>query len=169
LTSPDLTDYPVLFMHGRGTFQFSDEQRKNLRKHLERGGFLFANAICSARGFNDSFAAEMKAIFPDAEFQKILPSDPLFSDNYGGFKIETLDVRQSERVPERKTVTQTRQMQPELYGVRLTAEDRWLVVFSPYDVSCALEKASSIECRGYTQKSALQLSANVILYAIEHW
>jgi hypothetical protein len=60
-------------------------------------------------------------------------------------------------------------MQPELYGIRLSDEDRWLVLFSPYDVSCALERTNSIECRGYTQRSALQLATNVILYAIEHW
>ncbi|MDR0521401.1 MAG: DUF4159 domain-containing protein [Planctomycetaceae bacterium] len=164
-----LADYPVLFMHGRSAFTFTDEQRKTLRQHLERGGFLFANAICSAKGFQDSFTKEMKAVFPDLEFQKIPPSDPVFSDNYGGFKIETLDIRQTSRSPDKKTVTHTRPMQPELYGLRLTAEDRWMVIFSPYDVSCALEKASSIECRGYTQRSALQLSANIVLYAVEHW
>ena len=170
LSDESLPDYPLLFMHGRGTFQFSDEQRKRLRTHLERGGFLFANAICSAEPFTIAFQTEMKKTFPNTEWKKIPSNDPIFSDNYGGFKIDTLDIRLPERTPgQPRTVTQNRQMQPELYGMRLSDEDRWLVVFSPYDVSCALEKASSLECRGYTQKSAFQLSANVILYALEHW
>jgi len=169
LSDESLIDYPVLFMHGRGTFQFSEEGRKRLRTHLERGGFLFANAICSAENFTTSFQSEMKNVFPNAEWKRIPPNDPIFSDNYGGFPIKSLDVRLPERAPGQGTVTQTRQMQPELYGIRLSDEDRWLVVFSPYDVSCALEKTSSLECRGYTQRSALQLAANVMLYAVEHW
>jgi len=165
-----LSDYPVLYMHGRGTFQFSEEQHRRLRNHLEWGGFLFANAICSADPFATAFRTEMKKVFPNAELKKIPPSDPIFSDTHGGFKITTLDIRQSERTPgQQGMITQTRQIQPELYGIRLSDEDRWLVVFSPYDVSCALENTSSLECRGYTRNSALQLAANVILYAVGHW
>jgi len=168
LADESLIDYPVLFMHGRGTFQFSEEERKRLRTHLERGGFLFANAICSAPSFTESFQTEIKKVFPNAEWKRIPQNDPLFSDIHGGFAIQELDVRQSERAPGRGTVTQTRQVQPVLYGIRLSDENRWLVVFSPEDVSCALEKTSSLECRGYTQRAALQLSANVLLYAIDH-
>jgi hypothetical protein len=165
LSDESLADYPVLFTHGRGAFQFSEEERRRLRTHLERGGFLFANAVCSDERFASAFQSEMQKTFPNAEWKKIPLDDPLFSDHYGGFKIDTLDVRLPERTPE-QTITRTRQIQPELYGIRLSENDRWLVVFSPYDVSCALEKASSLECRGYSQRSALLLSANVILYAI---
>ena len=170
LSDESLSDYPVLFMHGRGKLEFSEEQHRRLRAHLERGGFLFANAICSSEPFAVSFQAEMKKVFPHAEWQRIPMSDPIFSDVYGGFKIDTLDIRQPERAPGQSgTVTQTRKVQPELRGIRLSDEDRWLVVFSPSDVSCALENTSSLECRGYSRNSALQLAANVILYAIEHW
>ena len=41
-----LSDYPILFTHGRGAFQFAEGEHQRLRTHLERGGFLFANAIC---------------------------------------------------------------------------------------------------------------------------
>ena len=170
LSDESLMDFPVLFMHGRRTFQFSEDARKKLRAHLERGGFLFANAICSADNFSTSFQAEMKKTFPNAQWQRIPLSDPIFSDHYGGFNIRALERREPERAPEQPgTVTRTRQVQPELYGMRLSEEDPWLFVFSPHDVSCALEKTSSLECRGYTQKSALQLAANVLLYAIDLW
>jgi hypothetical protein len=170
LSDESLADYPLLFMHGRGAFQFSEAEHRRLRQHLERGGFLFANSICSADIFSTAFQAEMRQVFPTAQWQRIPLSDPIFSDNYGGFRIDSLDVRLPERLPgQQRTVTQTRQIQPTLYGMRLSEEDRWLVVFSPFDVSCALEQTSSLECRGYTRQSALQLSANVILYALEHW
>ena len=170
LTEESLADYPLLFMHGRGIFEFSEEDRRRLRLHLERGGFLFANSICSADNFSTSFQSEMKKVFPNAQWQQIPLSDPIFSDNYGGFKIDSLDIRLPERTPgQQRTVAPTRQVQPELRGIRLSDDDRWLVVFSPNDVSCALEKTNSLECRGYTRQSAAQLSANVILYALEHW
>ena len=40
LTDPDLFNYDVLFMHGRSNFQLSDEERKQLRKYLERGTLI---------------------------------------------------------------------------------------------------------------------------------
>jgi len=167
LSDATLPDYPILFTHGRGTFQFAEGEHQKLRTHLERGGFLFANAICSAEPFAASFRAEMKKVFPNAEWQRIPLSDPIFSDNYGGFRIDSLEVRMPERAPE-QTRTVTRNVQPELYGIRSPDDDRWLVVFSPNDVSCALEKTNSLECRGFSQRSAQQLAANVILYAIVH-
>ena len=171
LTDESLAEYPILFTHGRGTFQISDEgQRRRLRIHLERGGFLFANAICSADPFAASFQAEMQRVFPNAQWERIPASDPIFSDDYGGFPIDTLEVRQIERAPgQQGTRAQTRRIQPELFGIRLPGIDRWVIVFSPRDVSCALEKTNSLECQGYTQGSALKLASNVILYALGHW
>ena len=167
LSDESLADYPLLFMHGRGAFEFSEEQRRRLRQHLERRAFLFANAICSADAFATSFQSEMRRILPNAQWQRIPPNDPIFSETYGGFNIAMLDVRKTERAPgQQRTITQTRQVPTELYGIRLSEGDRWLVVFSPNDVSCALEKTNSLECSGYTRQSALQLSANVILYAL---
>jgi hypothetical protein len=170
VSDESLSSYPLLFMHGRGTFQFSEEQHKRLRVHLERGGFLFANAICSAEPFAAAFQAEMQKVLPNAKWERIPLNDPIFSDTHGGFKIDTLDMRLPERIPEQqKTITRNQQVQPVLYGMRLADEGRWLVVFSPNDVSCALEKASSLECRGYSQQSALRLASNVILYGTAHW
>ncbi|MDR2115391.1 MAG: DUF4159 domain-containing protein [Planctomycetaceae bacterium] len=165
----NLYENPILFMHGRTAFQFSPEQRKNLKEHLKRGGFLFVNAICSAKTFTDSFHQEMQTMFPEISFQAIPLNDPLFSDEYGGFEIKTLEVRLPEQSPGRKIVAPVRQEEPKLYGLKFAEEDRWAVVFSPYDVSCALERANSLECRGYTQDSAIQLSVNILLYALEHW
>ena len=164
-----LPDYPILMTHGRGTFTLSEEERRRLRTHLERGGFLFANSICSAEPFAVSFQSEMMSVFPNAQWERIPLSDPIFSDDYGGFRIESLEIRQMERTPEQGTMARTRQIQPELHGIRLSEDDRWVVVFSRHDISCALERTTSLECQGYTQSSALRLAANVILYALEHW
>lgn len=164
-----LAGYPILFMHGRNSFQLTADQRDRLRKHLLYGGFLFANSICSSRIFTESFQAEMQKMFPDIQLQLIPLDDPLFSDEYGASLIEMLELRVPEQAPGRRTVTATRKVPPELYGIRLENEDRWAVIFSPHDVSCALEKANTLECRGYSPDSAMQIAINVLMYALEHW
>jgi hypothetical protein len=46
-------------------------------------------------------------------------------------------------------------------------DDRYAVVFSPYDLSCALEKQNSLECRGYSRDDAARIGMNVILYSLQ--
>ena len=57
-----------------------------------------------------------------------------------------------------------RQGEPLLEGVRL--EDRWAVIYSPHDISCALENHESLECAGYSRKDAARIGLNVLLYSL---
>ena len=164
--SPELLNYPIVFVHGRSAFQWTDDQRTQLRKYIENGGFLFGSAICSSKPFADSFKAEMKRMFSDRPLEAVTPDDPLWSEEYGGFRIRTLQLRLPEQAPGKKMVVSERTVVPELQGIRFG--DRLAVVFSPHDVSCALEKANTLECKGYSQESAMQLTVNVLLYALEH-
>ena len=41
------------------------------------------------------------------------------------------------------------------------------VIFSPYDISCALEAGVSMECKGYVREDAAKLGINVLLYALQ--
>ena len=45
--------------------------------------------------------------------------------------------------------------------------DRRCVFFSPYDVSCVLEKKDSLECCGYVREDAGRIGLNVVLYFIQ--
>ena len=164
--SPDLFLSPLLFLHGRNSFTLSAPDVKNLRDYFDRGGFLFANAICASSRFTSSFASEMKKVFPDAELKPIPTDDPLFSNRYGGYAVEKLDIRKPARQGGRKLETTVHQEPPELLGIQ--KEGRWIVVFSPDDVSCALEKSGAVECSGYSPESAFKLSVNILLYAMEH-
>jgi len=57
----------------------------------------------------------------------------------------------------------TRKGEPELEGLKIG--DRYAVIFSPYDLSCALEKHDSLECEGYTRDDAERIGLNLLLYA----
>jgi hypothetical protein len=59
-----------------------------------------------------------------------------------------------------------RDVAPELKGVRFG--DRYGVIFSEFDLSCALEKHDSIECRGYVREDAARIGLNIIMYAIKY-
>ncbi|MGL4595042.1 MAG: DUF4159 domain-containing protein [Thermoguttaceae bacterium] len=182
--NPELSKYPILTMHGRGAFQFSDIQRANLKTHLQSGGFLFANSICSEKIFSDSFRTEMQKIFPGQKLEPIPHDDPIFSSDYGGFEIDTLEMRIPEQTAGKKRTSPIRKVVPELFGIKQVMQNdatggtktesvnlgsRWVVVFSPNDISCALECACSLDYRGYTEESAMTLGVNILLYAIEHW
>ncbi|MDO5579860.1 MAG: DUF4159 domain-containing protein [Planctomycetia bacterium] len=164
--SADLFHYPILFMHGRNAFRFSEEEKKNLSLYFDRGGFLFANAVGASESFQKSFAGEFKEIFPESRLEKIPLDDPLFSNLYGGFVIRTVEIRKPSSKGDRKAPSLQSEEPPELWGIK--KEGRWIVVFSPWDVSCALERSGSYEYKGYSWKSAFILSANILLYAIEN-
>ena len=55
---------------------------------------------------------------------------------------------------------------PELEGIKVGSEGRYAVIFSKYDLSCALEKHDSVECEGYVRTDAEKVAINVLYYAL---
>ena len=164
ISDPKLFHYHLVFMHGRHNFRLTPQERKQLRLYLERGGMLFADAICSSRDFNEAFAREMAAIFPEQELERIPPSHPLFSTQFGGEDLSTVERREPlARAADGPLRSQIRSGEPYLKGIKLG--DRYAVIFSPFDVSCALENHESLECEGYTRKDAARIGLNVLLYS----
>ena len=49
----------------------------------------------------------------------------------------------------------------------LRGDGRLVVVFSPYDISCAMENAASLECKGYVREDAARLGTNIVMYALQ--
>ena len=43
---------------------------------------------------------------------------------------------------------------------------RFVVIYSKYDISCALEGDASAACTGYVPEDALKIGVNVVLYAL---
>jgi hypothetical protein len=157
--------YHLLFMHGRTGFAFDGDGRENLAKFLERGGLLLADSICGSGEFTDAFHAEIEAMLPNSTLEEIPSDDPLFTAAYGGFDIRRVTLRQplagNGRLDAREQV-----ITPKLEGIRIG--DRWAVIFSPYDLSCALEKQNSLQCTGYSSEDAQRIALNLLLYSLNH-
>ena len=155
LTSETLYEYPILFAHGRRGFRWNAAERKALAEYIENGGFLFADAICASPQFAAAFRREMEAIFPGQKLERIPANHPLFSDEYGGFNLARVTLndpklrQEGDRLDARRT-----QVAPLLEGLQING--RYAVIFSPYDISCALESSTSLECKGYIKTDAAQ-------------
>ena len=159
-----LFGYHMVFMHGRQSFSFDALRRKQLGEFLDRGGMLLADSICASPGFSDAFRKEIAQILPGKPLEEIPADDPLFSAaEYGGYDIRTVTLRErAERDGPRGL--RKRQTAPRLEGIKLG--DRWAVIFSPFDLSCALEKQNSMECPGYAREDAEKIALNILLYSL---
>ncbi len=164
MISPDmekLAEFPMVFMHGRSPFTWLDQEKLALREYLtERGGFLFADTICSVNGFADSFRNEIRQILPGHAFRVIPADDPIWADSGGGYNLRQVSMHTRGRDGQ----VQHFRTPPQLEGVQI--DGRWIVVFSPNDLSCAMENASPLQCPGYDKDDAARIGVNVILYAL---
>jgi hypothetical protein len=163
----DLANYHLLYMHGRNSFRWLDTEREKMKTYVDRGGMLFVNAICANREFTGAFRQEMQEIFPESSLETIPPDDPIWSEDFGGFELDSVTVR----IPQRRTETGPletveRSGPPQLEGIQI--DGRWAVIFSPYDISCALERQNSLECEGYDREDAAKIGLNVLLYSLEN-
>ena len=43
---------------------------------------------------------------------------------------------------------------PQLEGVKIN--DHWAIIYSKFDIGCALERHTGIDCKGYTHESAVE-------------
>jgi Domain of unknown function (DUF4159) len=165
LTDTQVFEYPILYMHGRTAFRLSDEERKQLKTYIERGGVVLADAVCGSDAFVKAFRREMSQTF-GKPLEPVPATHAMFTDKYGGFDLETVRRREPHRGGGdgalKSTVVDT---QPELEGLKF--DDAYSVVFSPLDISCALERHESLECPGYVREDAARIGLNLVLYAME--
>jgi hypothetical protein len=163
---PKLLDYPIAFTHGRRGFQFSSSERKALKDYLDRGGFIIADAICASEEFATSFRAELQLIYPNAKFYRLPAGHPMLTNEFQGFDISSVMLRDPQfRSDDDPLAAKLMKTTPLLEVMEV--DDRIAVVLSPYDLSCALEKGASLECKGYTPADAARIGANIILYALQ--
>lgn len=162
---PGLALRHFAFTHGRRDFRLSSAERTALGAYLARGGTLLADAICASPEFAKAFRREVAAALPGARFERVPPEDPLLTPSFGGHDVRQVEVRDPQpTAPDQPLASRTSRRPPLLEGVRL--DGRWAVVFSPYDLSCALEQHEAVQCRGYSKRDAARIALNVLLYSI---
>jgi len=158
----EMAKFPIVFMHGRSSFQFSETERTDIKEYIDRGGFIFIDSICSSAKFTQSVRDEMQKIFPDHSMKAIESDDAIWTKDKGGFDVRSVKIRSPIKNDRGKTF-RTENTHPLLEGVKI--KGRYGVIFSPFDLSCAMENASGSQCKGYDKDDAAKIAINVIVYA----
>jgi hypothetical protein len=169
LLAPDdsrLLDHPISFIHGRRDFRFSERERRGLATYLRRGGFLFGDSICASEQFAGAFRREVKAAIPEAQFVRIAENHPIFSRELRGYDLSQVTLQDPQtRTSGDPLKSKLVRVKPFLEGVEI--DGRLAVVFSPYDISCAMENHASLECKGYIKTDAVRIGLNIVLFALQ--
>jgi hypothetical protein len=138
--------FPFAVMTGEGAFTLSEEERKNLKSYLEKGGFLLASAGCSSKDWGDSFVRELKAVFPDREMEQVPLTHPLFRTVFDIPKLET------------------KQEDAHLSG--LTIGGKIVVVYSRDGLNDTATMHGCCCCGGNEIKNSQKVNANILVYAL---
>ncbi|MEX0586731.1 MAG: DUF4159 domain-containing protein, partial [Pirellulales bacterium] len=168
ITDEAISEYHFLFMHGKRDFQFTVSERKALKQYLERGGTLMADSINSNLEFATAFRREMKAIFPERPLESVPATHPMITpdaeNRYGVYDISRVTLREPVAAPGAKRTVKETRIAPRLEAVTLGG--RVAVLFSPYDLSCALETHESLLFPGYAREDAYRIGLNALLYSL---
>ena len=147
--SPDLRDYPYLYMTGHGNVRFAEEELSAMRAYLVSGGFLHAD---DNYGMDESFRREVERLFPEAPLVPVPLDHPIYRIVYtfpdGLPKVHEHDGQPAE-------------------GLGLFLEGR-LVVFYSYqsDLGDGWEDAEVHDDPIDLREQALRMGVNLFAYAV---
>ncbi len=152
---PNLINFPLIYLHGRSAFRFGPEDLDRLRKHLSPGGgTIFADAACGSPKFDAAFREFVAALLPGRPLEPIPRGDEIYTRKVG---FDLSDVRYSKAAGGGLSY-------PALEGVKL--DGHWAVIYSKFDIGCALERPQGLDCKGYVHESAVRVAANIVLYSM---
>jgi hypothetical protein len=157
--SKAIVDFKFLYMHGRREFHFENKELERLSFNLENGGLLFADACCGQEAFDKAFRVFAKQLFPKDKLMQVPADDVLFSKELNGVALTQANI-----MCRREYGGLMRNTAPYLEGVKIN--DRWVLLYSKYDIGCALERHQSVDCLGYHPDSAFKIAGAAVLYSL---
>ena len=151
LASDELFKYPFVVITGEEDFMFTKQERENLKKYLESGGFMLASAGCSNKKFSDSFRREMAQIFKDNKLRQ-LPMDHVLFKTLN--KIDKLKLSHSSSEV------------PFLEGMEING--RIVLIFSPHGLNDTSHTQGCCCCGGNEIVNSMDVNVNILVYALLH-
>ena len=150
INSPEIFNYPILFMTGHGNVFFTNNDAKNLRKYLTSGGFLH---ISDNYGLDKYIRPELKKVFPTLQLQEIPYNHPIYHQTYS-----------FEGVPK---IHEHDGKPPQGFGIFYKGR---MVCFYDYesDLSDGWEDESVHKDPLPVREKALKMGANIIEYAFNN-
>jgi hypothetical protein len=145
----------MLYLTGTQEVTLSPEAVQALRLYLERGGFLFAEAACGSKRFDESFRALVAQAFPDKELRMLPLGHPLYQ---GG-----------EPMGEVKYSAAVKRAAPDLVRPVLEfieQDGRAVLIYAKYDISSAIDGHPCFNCPSVLEPSAGRLALKIVLYGL---
>jgi hypothetical protein len=146
LADSEVFRFPFAVMTGEGTFALAEDERRNLKLYLEKGGFLLASAGCSSREWGESFRREMETMFADRTLTEVSLDHPIFRTVYDIHRLDT-------KGPDAK-----------LHG--LTVGGKIVVVYSPDGLNDTASMHGCCCCGGNEITNSQKVNANILVYAL---
>ncbi|HUR56803.1 MAG TPA: DUF4159 domain-containing protein [Opitutaceae bacterium] len=146
LAEKEVYRFPFAVMTGEGPFTLTEDERKNLKAYLEKGGFLLASAGCSSKDWSESFRREIGLIFPNRKLDEVPLQHPIFRTVYD---VPRLDTKHEDA---------------KLFG--LTVGGKTVVIYSPDGLNDTGTMHGCCCCGGNEIRNAQKLNANILAYAL---
>lgn len=159
-----LKNYPLIYMHGRNSFNFSKQEEERLKTQIDRGAMLFADACCASPQFDKSFRDMIAQTFPNHKLTRIPANHEIFSTKVAHDLHDTRRREPNGGEPGQPFKPTTIVGEPFLEGIEI--DGRYAVIYSKYDLSCALERQASAACAGYVTEDAVKVAVNVVMYSL---
>ena len=152
-----------LYMHGKAACTIDETEAANTRAHLDPGRTLLADACGGSAALDKASRDFMAKVYPDKKLEVIPAQDFLYSEKLNGEAITKLRCRREKADGTPQPTFED--VPPLLEGIQV--DGRWVVIYSKYDIGCALEKNKSSACKGYDPDSALKLATAALLYSLK--
>ncbi|MBN2329664.1 MAG: DUF4159 domain-containing protein, partial [Candidatus Omnitrophica bacterium] len=147
-----LRTIPILYMTGHNHFQVERDWPVLMRRYLEDGGAMIAEACCGWPPFSESFQRIYPAIFPDKPLRRLPMDHPVYQCYHA---IEQVAMMENDE----------NQIQaPELYGTEIGC--RTALLFSKADLSCGWDHHTHPEGKRYMPDDAMKLGMNMLVYML---
>ncbi|MBI5396431.1 MAG: DUF4159 domain-containing protein, partial [Verrucomicrobia bacterium] len=157
LSDNQIFEMPFLYLTGTTDFTLTDQERANLRRFLQNGGVLFAEASEGRASFDAAFKQEMAAVLPGQSLEKLPATHPILTEPMA---VSTVKARAALAAKRGNQI----EMQPEVFGINVNGN--LSVIYSPYDLSAGWEKAIAPYAMGYEAADATALGVNVLFHAV---
>jgi hypothetical protein len=148
LLDEDLRAYPFLYMTGHGTVRLGPDEIDALRRHLEAGGFLYAD---DNYGMDESFRAMVRRLFPEKQLEELPNGHPIYHAFYDLPGLPKIHEHDGNR--------------PQGFGIE---HEGRLVLFYTYesDIGDGLEDPRVHDDSPEKRELAMKMAVNILMYAI---
>ena len=157
LTSPELFNSPVIYMTGHEDFTLDAGEAAGLRKYLQNGGLLVAEACCGRESFDRAFREAMGKVLPGMPLQALAKDHAIFSLPN---RITELAVTPALAAQQQNRAT----LEPRLLGIEL--DGHLAVIYSPFGLAGGWELSQNPYALGYADEDALKLGENILMHAV---